>query len=61
VFGLLHSQVLDLDPSNVKALYRRAQARVGLNELLEAELDVKAGLLNEPSNADLLALQRKLK
>jgi hypothetical protein len=42
VFGLLHSQVLDLDPSNVKALYRRAQARVGLNELLEAELDVKA-------------------
>jgi hypothetical protein len=33
----------------------------GAHELLEAELDVKAGLLNEPSNADLLALQRKLK
>eukprot|EP00775_Hariotina_reticulata_P005268 gene5268-5503_t len=55
------SKVLDLDPSNVKALYRRAQARMALNELLEAELDVKAGLLKEPTNSDLLVLQRKLK
>jgi hypothetical protein len=54
-------QVLELDPSNIKALYRRAQARMGLGELLEAELDIRAGLLGEPDNADLNALNRKLK
>lgn len=45
----------------MKALYRRAQARMGLGELLEAELDIKAGLLSEPDNTDLQALHRKLK
>jgi hypothetical protein len=54
-------QVLELDPTNIKALYRRAQARMGLGELLEAELDIRAGLLSEPDNADLNALNRKLK
>lgn len=54
-------KVLELDPSNVKALFRRAQARRGLGELLEAELDVKAALLLEPGNAEVAALARKLK
>jgi hypothetical protein len=34
---------------------------MGLSELLEAELDIKAGLLAYPGNADLAALGRKLK
>ena len=34
---------------------------VGLGELLEAELDIRAGLLTEPDNADWVALNRKLK
>ncbi|KAF8059684.1 FKBP65 [Scenedesmus sp. PABB004] len=55
------TKVLELDPCNVKALYRRASARMGLSELLEAELDVKAGLLVEPDSADLAALHRRLK
>ncbi|KAF6263773.1 hypothetical protein COO60DRAFT_342981 [Scenedesmus sp. NREL 46B-D3] len=55
------TKVLELEPSNIKALYRRAQARIGLGELLEAELDIRSGLLGEPDNADLTALNRKLK
>jgi FK506-binding protein 4/5 len=58
---IIPMQVLELDPCNIKALYRRAQARIGTGDLLEAELDIKAGLLNEPDNADLNALNRKLK
>jgi hypothetical protein len=41
--------------------HRRAQGHMGLCELLEAELDIKAGLLAHPDNADLVALARKLK
>lgn len=55
------TKVLDMEPSNVKALYRRAQARMGLAELVEAEVDIKAGLLTEPDNVDLQALYKRLK
>eukprot|EP00878_Enallax_costatus_P000765 GHUV01000883.1.p1 GENE.GHUV01000883.1~~GHUV01000883.1.p1 ORF type:complete len:637 (+),score=229.81 GHUV01000883.1:67-1911(+) len=55
------SKVLDVDPSNVKALYRRAQARMGLAEFVEAEVDIKSGLLTEPENADLQSLYKRLK
>lgn len=55
------TKVLDMEPSNVKALYRRAQARMGLAEYVEAEVDIKAGLLTEPENADLQALYKRLK
>jgi hypothetical protein len=41
--------------------YRRAQASMGLSELVEAEVDIKAGLLSHPDNTDLAALYRKLK
>lgn len=49
--------MLESDPSNIKALFRRAQAHMGKGDYVEAEQDVKAGLLVEPSNGDLLALQ----
>ena len=41
-------QVLDHDGSNVKALYRRAQAHLALQDVVEAEADIKAALAAEP-------------
>ncbi|GLI70658.1 hypothetical protein VaNZ11_015595 [Volvox africanus] len=55
------NSVLEIDSQNVKALYRRAQAQMGLQALLEAEQDLKNALYAEPNNADVLALMRKLK
>ena len=46
---LLHCiQVLESDPSNVKALYRRAQAYLGLQDFVEAQVDIKAALQVRP-------------
>jgi hypothetical protein len=45
--------VLEADSGSIKALYRRAQALLGAGDLVEAERDVKAGLLLEEGNKDL--------
>ncbi len=37
-------QVLVSNPSNVKALYRRAQAHLGAQDFVEALVDIKAAL-----------------
>lgn len=37
-------QVLEVDSSNAKALYRRAQAWMATADFVEAELDIRAGL-----------------
>ncbi len=42
---LLLTQVLETEPSNVKALYRRAQAHLAQQDFVEAELDIRAALL----------------
>lgn len=55
------SAVLDVDPSNVKALFRRAQAHMGCQDYVEAEMDVKRGLAAEPDNKDLDGLYKRLK
>ncbi|GFR45320.1 hypothetical protein Agub_g6687 [Astrephomene gubernaculifera] len=55
------NNVLDVDSQNVKALYRRAQAHMGLQDLFEAEQDLKKAQYAEPNNADVAALSRKLK
>eukprot|EP00198_Chlamydomonas_reinhardtii_P005473 XP_001694809.1 peptidyl-prolyl cis-trans isomerase, FKBP-type [Chlamydomonas reinhardtii] len=55
------TSVLDIDPTSVKALYRRAQAHMGMADFFEAEQDVKRALELEPDSADVLALQRRLK
>ncbi|KAG2483840.1 hypothetical protein HYH03_017296, partial [Edaphochlamys debaryana] len=55
------NNVLELDSQNVKALYRRAQANMGLQDLFEAEQDLKKATYAEPNNADVAALTRKLK
>lgn len=45
--------MLEADSGSIKALYRRAQALLGAGDLVEAERDVKAGLLLEEGNKDL--------
>ena len=50
------SKVLKDDPSNVKALFRRAQAHSKLGEMDKAMLDIKRAMEIEPSNADLRVL-----
>uniref|UniRef100_A0A7S0UYM0 peptidylprolyl isomerase n=1 Tax=Polytomella parva TaxID=51329 RepID=A0A7S0UYM0_9CHLO len=54
-------QVLELDPENVKGLYRRAQALAGLKEFLEAEKDIKKALELDSKNTDVLALSKQIK
>lgn len=55
------TKVIDIDSGNIKALYRRAQAFMATVDYVEAECDIKRGLDEEPGNAELLALQKKLK
>lgn len=38
-------QVLETEPGNVKALYRRAQGHLAQQDFVEAELDIRAALL----------------
>lgn len=51
---LLLTQVLEAEPSNVKALFRRAHAHLAQQDFLEAELDIRAALLVRPHPALLL-------
>lgn len=55
------NKVLEVDGSNIKALYRRASAYLSAQDFLEAELDIKRGLAVDAKNSDLLVLQKKLK
>lgn len=43
-------KVLELESTNVKALYRRAQAHMNLADLDLAELDIKKALELDPDN-----------
>ncbi|KAK9862962.1 hypothetical protein WJX84_007718 [Apatococcus fuscideae] len=52
-------KVLENDPANVKALYRRAQALMGSQDYLEAEQDIKAALERDASNRDVQALHKR--
>ncbi|KAG9124001.1 hypothetical protein FRC07_013242 [Ceratobasidium sp. 392] len=49
------STVLKLQPANVKAMFRRAQARVGLGKLTDARADLLAAAKAEPGNAAVRA------
>eukprot|EP00955_Chlamydomonas_euryale_P003286 35252-Chlamydomonas_euryale.AAC.5 len=55
------NKVLEADPDNLKALFRRAQGFLGQQDFLEAELDIKRGLCIEPESPDLLSLSKRLK
>ena len=47
-------QVIEYDPCNVKALFRRAQAYLRINELEKAEIDINKALEVDPTNRYLL-------
>ncbi|KAH6781140.1 FKBP-type peptidyl-prolyl cis-trans isomerase family protein [Perilla frutescens var. hirtella] len=57
----LCSKILNVESCNVKALYRRAQAYMGVAELLLAELDIKKALEVEPQNREVKIMQKNLK
>lgn len=57
----LCTKVLDIESSNVKALYRRAQAYINLGDLDVAELDIKKALELDPENRDVKLEYKVLK
>ncbi|GJN03225.1 hypothetical protein PR202_ga20645 [Eleusine coracana subsp. coracana] len=57
----LCSKVLELESTNVKALYRRAQAYIELVDLELAELDIKKALEIDPDNRDVKMVYKTLK
>ncbi|KAJ4706723.1 Peptidylprolyl isomerase [Melia azedarach] len=57
----LCTKVLELDPLNVKALFRRSQACLKTSELEKAEADVKRALTIDPNNKDVKVMYKELK
>ncbi|XP_051134671.1 peptidyl-prolyl cis-trans isomerase FKBP62-like [Andrographis paniculata] len=57
----LCSKVLELESTNVKALYRRAQAYMNMADLDLAELDIKKALEIDPDNREVKAEYKTLK
>nr|CAA68913.1 peptidylprolyl isomerase [Triticum aestivum] len=55
------SKVLELESTNVKALYRRAQAYTELVDLELAELDIKKALEIDPDNREVKVAYKALK
>ncbi|KAL4419972.1 hypothetical protein ABPG75_007070 [Micractinium tetrahymenae] len=54
-------KVLEHDGGNLKALYRRAQAFMATADYVEAEQDIRKGLIEDSNSADFKLLLRKLK
>ncbi|NXN41453.1 TOM34 protein, partial [Rhinoptilus africanus] len=54
------TEALRLDPKNVKALYRRAQALKGLKDYKSSIADIKSLLKTEPKNTAALRLLQEL-
>jgi len=59
--GAAADAVLAKDGLNGKALYRRAQARLGTQDYVEAERDVRAALDADPASRDARALLARIK
>ncbi|XP_010532918.1 PREDICTED: peptidyl-prolyl cis-trans isomerase FKBP62 [Tarenaya hassleriana] len=55
------TKVLELESTNVKALYRRAQAYIELADLDLAEFDIKKALDIDPNNREMKLEYRRLK
>lgn len=54
-------KVLEHDGGNLKALYRRAQAWMETKDFVEAEMDIKKGLVEAADSTDFKLLLRKFK
>ncbi|KAK2980950.1 hypothetical protein RJ640_025099 [Escallonia rubra] len=57
----LCSEVLELDPSNVKALFRRSQAYLRTSQLENAEADIKRALSIDPDSREVKLGYKELK
>ncbi|CAA0827513.1 Peptidyl-prolyl cis-trans isomerase FKBP65 [Striga hermonthica] len=57
----LCTTVLDLDPNNVKALFRRSQAYMRTSDLEKAEGDINQALLLDPNNREVKIKCKELK
>ncbi|KAI5583619.1 hypothetical protein BDE02_06G026600 [Populus trichocarpa] len=57
----LCTKVLELDPLNVKALFRRSQAYLKTSELEKAEADIKKALAIDPNNREVKLGFKELK
>ncbi|BAT85078.1 hypothetical protein LR48_Vigan10g025700 [Vigna angularis] len=57
----LCTKVLQEDPSNIKALYRRCQAYMKTSDLEKAEADIKRALTIDPNNRDIKLEYKELK
>ncbi|QCD97091.1 peptidyl-prolyl cis-trans isomerase FKBP65-like [Vigna unguiculata] len=57
----LCTKVLEQDPLNIKALYRRCQAYLKTSELEKAEADIKRALTIDPNNRDIKLEYKELK
>ncbi|KAJ6332214.1 hypothetical protein OIU76_010576 [Salix suchowensis] len=57
----LCTKVLELDPLNVKALFRRSQAYLKTSELEKAEADIKKALAIDPNNREVKLEYMELK
>ncbi|KAK3026330.1 hypothetical protein RJ639_041379 [Escallonia herrerae] len=57
----LCTEVLELDPSNVKALFRRSQAYLRTSQLENAEADIKRALSIDPDNREVKLGYKELK
>ncbi|KAK1269288.1 Peptidyl-prolyl cis-trans isomerase FKBP65 [Acorus gramineus] len=57
----LCTKVLDIETSNMKALYRRAQAYINTVDLDLAEYDIKVALEVDPQNREVKTIYRTLK
>ncbi|KAK6127204.1 hypothetical protein DH2020_039047 [Rehmannia glutinosa] len=57
----LCTKVLELDPYNVKALFRRSQAYMTTSDLEKAEEDINRALSIDPNNKDVKIKHKELK
>ncbi|KAL7197754.1 hypothetical protein ACSBR2_020308 [Camellia fascicularis] len=57
----LCTKVLEVDPMNVKALFRRSQAYRRTSELEKAEADIKRALTIDPNNREVKLEYKELK
>ncbi|MED6124398.1 hypothetical protein PIB30_058576 [Stylosanthes scabra] len=57
----LCTKVLEQDPLNVKALYRRCQAYLKTSDLEKAEVDIKRALIIDPNNREIKVEYKELK
>jgi FK506-binding protein 4/5 len=60
-FSMALVQVLEKHPQCVKGLFRKSQAHTNMGDYIEAQAELDKALALEPSSADLLRANKRLK